>query len=138
MRISDWSSDVCSSDLLGRKLPKTLVGAEQAAQLRAGKTQQAGNGNIGEERRAGRTHVGIGGHQCMLGADYVGSSGQQVGWQPHRYGRQYLIAAENGGIGQVGLRSRTQQQKQRSEEHTSELQSLMRISYAVFCLKKKK
>src|SRR3546814_14271661 len=79
MRISDWSSDVCSSDLLGRKLPKTLVGAEQAAQLRAGKTQQAGNGNIGEERRAGRTQVGIGGHQCMLGADYVGSEGQQVG-----------------------------------------------------------
>src|SRR3546814_8686554 len=32
----------------------------------------------------------------------------------------------------------TAQRRQRSEEHTSELQSLMRISYAVFCLKKKK
>src|SRR3546814_7775998 len=35
-------------------------------------------------------------------------------------------------------RERGEQQAQRSEEHTSELQSLMRISYAVFCLKKKK
>src|SRR3546814_1840023 len=34
--------------------------------------------------------------------------------------------------------SRTRAQRKRSEEHTSELQSLMRISYAVFCLKKKK
>src|SRR3546814_1750569 len=35
-------------------------------------------------------------------------------------------------------RSRHRHQRRRSEEHTSELQSLMRISYAVFCLKKKK
>src|SRR3546814_6802131 len=38
----------------------------------------------------------------------------------------------------VGVATRTRAKPKRSEEHTSELQSLMRISYAVFCLKKKK
>src|SRR3546814_7202249 len=41
-------------------------------------------------------------------------------------------------LGSVGYRNRTEEAEPRSEEHTSELQSLMRISYAVFCLKKKK
>src|SRR3546814_9402415 len=43
--------------------------------------------------------------------------------------------AEGGGGGDLMLEGMA---RQRSEEHTSELQSLMRISYAVFCLKKKK
>src|SRR3546814_4238886 len=42
------------------------------------------------------------------------------------------------GAGQSGFRSSLQHLRVRSEEHTSELQSLMRISYAVFCLKKQK
>src|SRR3546814_8698043 len=42
------------------------------------------------------------------------------------------INVNNGASGTIGVRAR------RSEEHTSEIQSLMRISYAVFCLKKKK
>src|SRR3546814_4234548 len=46
---------------------------------------------------------------------------------------QTLIAAEALGVAQAAL-----DMTRRSEEHTSELQSLMRISYAVFCLKKKK
>src|SRR3546814_7769079 len=41
------------------------------------------------------------------------------------------------GDSKADLRSLLSQYKARSEEHTSELQSLMRISYAVFCLKKK-
>src|SRR3546814_5776271 len=47
---------------------------------------------------------------------------------------------ENGGerIGLIGGRLMIEPPPHRSEEHTSELQSLMRISYAVFCLKKKK
>src|SRR3546814_3535640 len=45
----------------------------------------------------------------------------------------------NAGFGQIGVhRGCTDADQHRSEEHTSELQSLMRISYAVFCLKKKK
>src|SRR3546814_10005002 len=52
-----------------------------------------------------------------------------------------IIAAINAGKTQRGAprnARRTSCQHKRSEEHTSELQSLMRISYAVFCLKKKK
>src|SRR3546814_7177092 len=41
-----------------------------------------------------------------------------------------------GPVGRIAVPGRTQQRNRRSEEHTSELQSLMRISYAVFCLKK--
>src|SRR3546814_9971956 len=42
--------------------------------------------------------------------------------------------SQHGAVSQVGVRA---DHRVRSEEHTSELQSLMRISYAVFCLKKK-
>src|SRR3546814_5487283 len=88
MRISDWSSDVCSSDLVER------VGVEQmpAAHHQRQRPRVADVGN--------------------------------------------RIAVKDD---QVGIFSRLQRPHvvERSEEHTSELQSLMRISYAVFCLKKK-
>src|SRR3546814_1047259 len=50
----------------------------------------------------------------------------KAGWAPGR--RSHQVAAWHAGPGEIAARS---------EEHTSELQSLMRISYAVFCLKKK-
>src|SRR3546814_1870982 len=50
--------------------------------------------------------------------------------------RREMVAALQFEQPDIGLRG--QAQRMRSEEHTSELQSLMRISYAVFCLKKKK
>src|SRR3546814_20217503 len=49
-----------------------------------------------------------------------------------------LLPLAGGPEAGVGGRDRDAGQSRRSEEHTSELQSLMRISYAVFCLKKKK
>src|SRR3546814_2341341 len=51
-----------------------------------------------------------------------------------------LVERREGKAGRelADLRRAGRRQQQRSEEHTSELQSLMRISYAVFCLKKKK
>src|SRR3546814_3730548 len=49
-----------------------------------------------------------------------------------------LAALATTGSQQQGERRRAREIETRSEEHTSELQSLMRISYAVFCLKKKK
>src|SRR3546814_4742819 len=55
--------------------------------------------------------------------------------------RKLGAAAENTAsttINAITVRSRINKSSVRSEEHTSELQSLMRISYAVFCLKKKK
>src|SRR3546814_9757831 len=54
------------------------------------------------------------------------SNGDPFGWRENGAGRfDYALFIQNGRVS-------------RSEEHTSELQSLMRISYAVFCLKKKK
>src|SRR3546814_2208070 len=97
MRISDGSSDVCSSDLparnrLGRINADSLLRQETA---------------IGEDQPI-----------------VAGRSAQSFG---HRRDRVHRI-----------IIPRTAEEGQRSEEHTSELQSLMRISYAVFCLKKKK
>src|SRR3546814_5365256 len=60
----------------------------------------------------------------------------QLGDVPHRHGLIAALREQAGGcVEQLG--SHIGHQKSRSEEHTSELQSLMRISYAVFCLKKK-
>src|SRR3546814_6342365 len=98
MRISDWSSDVCSSDLShhartqegqrGLRPRQGQLGTSRARPVETDRNQPGGN------RR-------IQGALC------------------------HPVRASSGWLG-------------RSEEHTSELQSLMRISYAVFCLKKKK
>src|SRR3546814_3115513 len=57
----------------------------------------------------------------------------------HGVAARYRIASPSKGRAQIGIiDGHIGRQTGRSEEHTSELQSLMRISYAVFCLKKKK
>src|SRR3546814_8063680 len=86
MRISDWSSDVCSSDL-----------------------------------GAGRTEFAM----SLFGRSY----GQGISGRARINGRPVRLSSVPQAIDAALARS---------EEHTSELQSLMRISYAVFCLKKKK
>src|SRR3546814_9808446 len=109
MRISDWSSDVCSSDLF---IPQQLAGAE------------------------GQHAAGLDRHlyaRLRIPADAAPLVPQDKGPEArnlHIFAASHRIAhqVQNplhhcGGF--------------RSEEHTSELQSLMRISYAVFCLKKK-
>src|SRR3546814_3457995 len=71
-------------------------------------------------------------------------TGDRYGWVRNPDGNWHLtLFIENGRVKDVpghALRTalRSIAEKHRSEEHTSELQSLMRISYAVFCLKKKK
>src|SRR3546814_10637132 len=100
MRISDWSSDVCSSDLIDR------TAAEVDADPVAG-TQQR---EAAAHRRFGR------------------------GVQDRRRTRRARLTT----VADAGQRADAFADQIRSEEHTSELQSLMRISYAVFCLKKKK
>src|SRR3546814_6956770 len=92
MRISDWSSDVCSSDL--RRLARRLAVQHPIV---------AGYGDV-------VVRVALGVVRELLG-----------------FGR--CIELKSIAVLHVG---------RRSEEHTSELQSLMRISYAVFCLHKKK
>src|SRR3546814_2242493 len=66
---------------------------------------------------------------------------EKSGAKPYALLRQALLDADRMAVVTVALRQRTTvgvlRVKDRSEEHTSELQSLMRSSYAVFCLKKK-
>src|SRR3546814_4820593 len=100
MRISDWSSDVCSSDLRHHAGEERGVAARVAAA--AGDARGAGLAGdvVAQDRRVLGGAAGFG-HRLH---------------HRHHFVRDLRV---------------------RSEEHTSELQSLMRISYAVFCLKKK-
>src|SRR3546814_1585190 len=113
LRISYWSSDVCSSDLAVGKAWRHLL-VEEARPLGCGDRGAAGA--LGAEVELQACHG--------KGAVAAGRLGQQ------RQRRE--TARQRQREGQKGENQR------RSEEHTSELQSLMRISYAVFCLKKKK
>src|SRR3546814_4349588 len=97
VRISDWSSDVCSSDLTTDARAHVATTGEKGGQCRHG-AMRSGSVGIDDADRGGES--GRLSMRCVNRAT--------GGWQPPR-----------------------------SEEHTSELQSLMRISYAVFCLKKK-
>src|SRR3546814_10493717 len=105
MRISDWSSDVCSSDLPATGWRRVDV--------------EVLNRGLSEEQQAQRM------------AHHGRASGAGTGPEGHR-ARRYEPTL-HPGIGRIRPRAGWR----RSEEHTSELQSLMRISYAVFCLKKK-
>src|SRR3546814_4670582 len=98
MRISDWSSDVCSSDLAARAQLSAASTNVEATILRA-----AADGRIGDK--------------SVRQGQFVQAASRLMTLVP----KACLYVEANF----------------RSEEHTSELQSLMRISYAVFCLKKK-
>src|SRR3546814_3819276 len=111
MRISDWSSDVCSSDLK-RQEEQDRLRIEQTDRQRAAKRIA---GRYDRHDRRGR----------RITTPALPRAAQHAGAQPGQICRASpLQCKEQLRIG-------------RSEEHTSELQSLMRISYAVFCLKKK-
>src|SRR3546814_1639863 len=119
MRISDWSSYVCSSDL-----------SETRRQTGGGNRAPAGE--ISEQRARGRPRQAEDADQAgtWLQVDANGLRHDQ-GLRGHarptqRTGPGMVPAARYHGGGAP-----------RSEEHTSELQSLTRISYAVICLKKK-
>src|SRR3546814_5081486 len=116
MRISDWSSDVCSSDLF----------AEQAAEFAGIGLTQEGVDFLDQRRDAGLFVHRLVGQRTEFAA--------QRGDHP---AREIDIAALDGAEMLLD-RDHLLLRDERSEEHTSELQSLMRISYAVFCLKKKK
>src|SRR3546814_10473012 len=119
MRISDWSSDVCSSDLILR--------IAERGDFRG----DLGAFGIGL-RPAALEITGLGVDLADREADaHVPTRRFEV---PPR-GRASLGVV---GVEQALVTPALHAGRQRSEEHTSELQSLMRISYAVFCLKKKK
>src|SRR3546814_7619205 len=115
MRISDWSSDVCSSDLL-------VVGLGLLVRLAAVARGMHVGGTAGEQQAVERVQQVA--HLLAL-----------------RHGRDDDRRAAGGfpdGAGILVADHVLARVVVRSEEHTSELHSLMRISYAVFCLKKKK
>src|SRR3546814_4146911 len=114
MRISDWSSDVCSSDLAGvfpthrSHLRGATAYSGALPAWRKKKGPQRGPFHVPAKTPLSacrRRHKGDASGRCRAGA-----GGRSFARGPRSF---------------------------RSEEHTSELQSLMRISYAVFCLKKK-
>src|SRR3546814_6325343 len=135
MRISDWSSDVCSSDLLVVDLRAGLGGGVTAVlpvELTHERAHALGVLDQAEE-------LGVGGFQCLDQLAHRVALDRACGGL-HRQLRAAGVGVE-GDRARQGLERRAGELVQlllhRSEEHTSELQSLMRISYAVFCLKKK-
>src|SRR3546814_4815147 len=115
MRISDWSSDVCSSDLL-----EQLGSVAQAVELVRPELHHRNPLVPIFAARIGPAHA-VAPDMGELALDRVGMEPPALIEQ----GRRHRPETMGGHL------------LLRSEEHTSELQSLMRISYAVFCLKKK-
>src|SRR3546814_2000250 len=103
MRISDWSSDVCSSDL--------------------GDVQKADLAHLAEFR----DFFAVGRFRDLA----IDLGCVAVEFEVDGCKKLFFALRQFEGVGAHG-------RPLRSEEHTSELQSLMRISYAVFCLKKKR
>src|SRR3546814_992212 len=109
MRISDWSSDVCSSDLI---LLATLPGE---------------NSVTAKSRNEAARRVTRNSASLRAVKEIISRRGPAASCLAHRQ-----LVAEHA-VGRMHAET-----DDRSEEPTSELQSLMRISYAVFCLKKNK
>src|SRR3546814_2706692 len=163
MRISDWSSDVCSSDLLaggggGRRGTGRGEGG-RSGDLAGGRTRchprgraiRCGGAVVGDRhgrrarmdrRNAGRAGLAAvasrGGNESLHG--HADSPGRlELGRSAHErqlQGQRPAIVPPVAGVQRACPRGRSEEPP--SEEHTSELQSLMRTSYAVFCLKKTK
>src|SRR3546814_4810709 len=117
MRISDWSSDVCSSDLIGSRLaPHTFT--------------------VGGSHKKANESYGA----ALIDDDTPTPEHAVFRWSSLR---RVLLAGGALWLASMALLmvafgwQHTFTQMGRSEEHTSELQSLMRISYDVFCLKNK-
>src|SRR3546814_2620774 len=129
MRIRDWSSDVCSSDLLGAGHYPIIVGVHAALLV--------------------VLFLAVDRETPILWAPFVLFLLLQMArlWVIASLGRYWttrIIAVPHAPLVRRGPYRWVRHPNyliviaERSEEHTSELQSLMRISYAVFCLKKKK
>src|SRR3546814_10105129 len=140
MRISDWSSDVCSSDLQVLVATRLWL-KEQLARTQALCIEAA---DVALQRARAEAGVPLPGYTHLQRA-VVSSAGMWwAGWaeafiddsQRARDTAAWVDANPLGSAAGYGV-NLALDRDHRSEEHTSELQSLMRISYAVFCLKKK-
>src|SRR3546814_6275356 len=124
MRISDWSSDVCSSDLVAVD-PQRHVGDRADLQGDTALDDAVEEGRILYDAYAVAQAARV---QVVQAGPDVGSPDQLAAVRHHQ---------QASPLGDPEGRREVRGGAARSEEHTSELQSLMRISYAVFCLNKK-
>src|SRR3546814_2595378 len=125
MRISDWSSDVCSSDLAGGWAPEEhpdLPGQSDG--------HQCDRHAVRIPRRSSADARSL---PRFVRYRYLYARGRAIEGDQ----REPLPQDRHFGEWHGDRRTCASSPQGRSEEHTSELQSLMRISYAVFCLKKK-
>src|SRR3546814_8149340 len=136
MRSSNWSADVCTSDLAARRRPEIDLEGQGVAPRLAVEDPR--------ERRI-RDHAAV---PVVLAVDLHGGKAGRQGAGGHEVFRSQpaLGGVEVDEVAAAHVHcadadphiAGVEAVEVRSEEHTSELQSLMRISYAVFCLKKKK
>src|SRR3546814_9492997 len=164
MRISEWSSDVCSSDLAGeadRHAHAVGQGGVQRLEQRSHalrhRIEPAFTGLVGHRpyslqiacpamampsagTRTPKNAGGRGGQRDSMGVERPQRSEARPRLIPlrGREGRDRLSPTRQTTRRRTPAPWLARSACDRSEEHTSELQSLMRISYAVFCLKKKK
>src|SRR3546814_10273592 len=131
MRISDWSSDVCSADLVleGQSIAIFPPGTDDAGRAYHARQYSIASPRDGERPRYNNLSLTV----KRVDVDYDGKPTRGVC-------SNYLCDLKKNDtvrvIGPFGNTFLMPDHQERSEEHTSELQSLMRISYAVFCLKK--
>src|SRR3546814_1515526 len=131
MRISDWSSDVCSSDL--GTAPSSPAAPLDAA---TAPCQDAAALPLRVPPMIETALVALTTFFATIGPLDVAALFAAL--TPHNTSRERRAIAMKGTLIATGILLFFVVFGDRSEEHTSELQSLMRISYAVFCLKKKK
>src|SRR3546814_1660433 len=146
MRISDWSSDVCSSDLeAARKLGFSASHTMRIAQglyedgaityMRTDGVQMDGSAisaaRVAVANRYDASYVPDKPRQYQTKARNAQEAHEAI--RPTDFGKDRAGSGDHSRLYDLIWKRAL-----RSEEHTSELQSLMRISYAVFCLKKKK
>src|SRR3546814_5598162 len=126
MRISDWSSDVCSSDL--------LVSPDRAVIL-GGIGLDLQEWSYSKPDAEAATFIMVGRLLRDKGVEEYVEAAKAL--HPH-YPKAHFLLVGGHDENPAAMSLAEVQSWVRSEEHTSELQSLMRISYAVFCLKTKK
>src|SRR3546814_2692459 len=132
MRISDWSSDVCSTDPYSGERPlfDTANVDEEIARALSRRVDLKSGGYLFIDQTEALTTVDVNTGGFVGGRNFNDTIFKTNLEAAVSLARQ-LRLRNLGGIVILDFIDR-------SEEHTSELQSLMRISYAVFCLKKKK
>src|SRR3546814_604872 len=172
MRIRDWSSDVCASDLIATRLSLSQYLRLGEGELKSGGFRRPSILADALEALFGAVFLdgGFDAAQKVIARQYepvlVNVDPKTLGKDPKTLLQEllqarkldlplYTVVATHGAahnqmfevecqipkldikVAAGGSSRRAAEQSARSEEHTSELQSLMRTSYAVFCLKKK-